>query len=140
MSSGQRERSLPQHHFLRRVSWTLTPSPTCITRTGETRIGFALQTNLTRIFGRNLLIDRRQFLKLTAATGADLAVPWSISRRGSGVPRGLRAAAMPAAPGLSDPALQAKFVEYAPNALDPGFLFKDLNQMVAQQAARRLAG
>jgi hypothetical protein len=35
---------------------------------------------------------------------------------------------MPAAPGLSDPALQPKFVEYAPNALDPGFLFKDLNQ------------
>jgi FtsP/CotA-like multicopper oxidase with cupredoxin domain len=28
---------------------------------------------------------------------------------------------------LSDPTLQPKFVELAPNALDPGFLFKDLN-------------
>jgi hypothetical protein len=28
---------------------------------------------------------------------------------------------------LSDPALQPKFVELAPNALDPAFLFKDLN-------------
>lgn len=29
---------------------------------------------------------------------------------------------------LSDPALQPKFVELAPNALDPGFLFRDLNE------------
>ncbi len=34
---------------------------------------------------------------------------------------------MSLADGLSDPALQPKFVEAAPNALDPGFLFKDLN-------------
>ncbi len=35
---------------------------------------------------------------------------------------------MAAREGLSDPALQPKFVELAPNALDPGFLFKDLNE------------
>jgi FtsP/CotA-like multicopper oxidase with cupredoxin domain len=40
----------------------------------------------------------------------------------------LRAAAQPLAAGLSDPALQPKFVELAPNALDPAFLFKDLNE------------
>jgi FtsP/CotA-like multicopper oxidase with cupredoxin domain len=30
--------------------------------------------------------------------------------------------------GLSNPCDQPKFVEFAPNALDPGFLFKDLNE------------
>ncbi|MGD8625287.1 MAG: multicopper oxidase domain-containing protein, partial [Anaerolineae bacterium] len=66
------------------------------------------------------MINRRQFLKLSAATGASLALPWSAAVQ--------RAFAVPAAPGLSDPALQPKFVELAPNALDPGFLFKDLNE------------
>jgi FtsP/CotA-like multicopper oxidase with cupredoxin domain len=35
-----------------------------------------------------------------------------------------KAFAVPLAPGLSDPAVQPKFVEYAPNALDPGFIFE----------------
>jgi FtsP/CotA-like multicopper oxidase with cupredoxin domain len=39
-----------------------------------------------------------------------------------------RAHAAPATLGLSDPALQPKFVERAPNALDPAFLFRDLNE------------
>jgi spore coat protein A len=39
-----------------------------------------------------------------------------------------RAYAVPAAAGLSDPALQPKFLELAPNALDPAFLFKDLSR------------
>jgi FtsP/CotA-like multicopper oxidase with cupredoxin domain len=66
------------------------------------------------------VINRRQFLKLSAATGASLALPWSAAVQ--------RAFAVPAAPGLSNPAMQPKFVELAPNALDPGFLFKDLNE------------
>jgi FtsP/CotA-like multicopper oxidase with cupredoxin domain len=47
---------------------------------------------------------------------------------GADVFDGMRVGAAPIAPGLSDPALQPKFVELAPNALDPGFLFKDLNE------------
>lgn len=66
------------------------------------------------------MIDRRQFLKGAAASGALLYV--------SGVGWVPRALAAPATTGLGDPALQPKFVEIAPNALDPGFLFKDLNE------------
>ncbi|HEX6256091.1 MAG TPA: multicopper oxidase domain-containing protein [Euzebyales bacterium] len=66
------------------------------------------------------MLDRRQFIKGTAASGALL---YANVLGGVG-----RALAAPAAVGLSDPALQPKFVEPAPNALDPGFLFKDLNQ------------
>ena len=62
---------------------------------------------------------RRRFLKGTAAAGVGFALP--------GLWTGRRARAATLAPGLSDPALQPKFVEFAPNALDPGFLFKDLN-------------
>ncbi len=68
-------------------------------------------------------MSRRGFIKL-AGLGAGAAYV------GSGVlpgVRGLPAYAVPAAAGLSDPALQRKFVELAPNALDPGFLFKDLH-------------
>jgi spore coat protein A len=65
------------------------------------------------------MLTRRSFLKLGAMTGAGLLLPPSLSRR---------ALAVPAAAGLSDPALQPKFVELVPNALDPGFLFKDLNE------------
>jgi len=65
------------------------------------------------------MLTRRSFLKLGAMTGAGLLLPPSLSRR---------ALALPLVPGLSDPAKQPKFVELAPNALDPGFLFKDLNQ------------
>jgi spore coat protein A len=63
--------------------------------------------------------NRRCFLKGTAAVGAGFPLP--------GLWTGRRVSAMSLADGLSDPALQPKFVEAAPNALDPGFLFKDLN-------------
>ena len=68
-------------------------------------------------------MSRRGLIKL-AGLGAGAAYV------GSGVLPGVRgspAYAVPAAAGLSDPARQKKFVELAPNALDPGFLFKDLN-------------
>lgn len=64
-------------------------------------------------------MTRRQVLKSGMIAGAGLMVPWSFHQR---------AYAALLANGLSDPALQPKFVELAPNALDPGFLFKDLNQ------------
>ena len=64
-------------------------------------------------------ITRRDFVKLTGAATAGLYV-------GTQVPWMSRAAAAPAAVGLSDPALQPKFVELAPNALDPGFKFEPL--------------
>ena len=69
------------------------------------------------------MINRRQFLKLTAATGAGLAVPWSISRSGAASVGTLRAQAAALGAGLSDPALQPKFFEAAPNALDPGYKY-----------------
>jgi FtsP/CotA-like multicopper oxidase with cupredoxin domain len=59
---------------------------------------------------------RREFLKLGGATAA----AYALTRN-----RLLRLAfAEPLAMGLSDPALQPKFVEYVPNALDPGFIFE----------------
>jgi spore coat protein A len=65
-------------------------------------------------------MTRRQILKAGLYTGAGMMLPLRF------LPA--KAFAAPAAPGLSDPALQPKFVELAPNALDPGFLFKDLNK------------
>ncbi|MDH3514675.1 MAG: multicopper oxidase domain-containing protein [Gammaproteobacteria bacterium] len=75
--------------------------------------------NTTRHESSALRPTRRGFLKSTAAVGVGFALP--------GLWTGRRARAVPLADGLSDPALQPKFVEFAPNALDPGFLFKDLN-------------
>ncbi|MGI9382489.1 MAG: multicopper oxidase domain-containing protein [Methyloligellaceae bacterium] len=66
------------------------------------------------------MYSRRNFLKGSAAVGAGLALP--------GLWTGRMAHAVPLAEGLSDPAIQPKFVELAPNALDPGFLFKDMNE------------
>jgi len=68
-------------------------------------------------------MNRREFLSLTVHTaiagGALGAVPAVWMRQAHGAPAAL---------GLADPAAQPKFVELAPNALDPAFLFKDLNQ------------
>jgi FtsP/CotA-like multicopper oxidase with cupredoxin domain len=64
-------------------------------------------------------LTRRQVLKAGLIGGAGMMLPLRF------LPR--KAFGEPAAAGLSDPALQPKFVEFAPNALDPGFLFKDLN-------------
>jgi hypothetical protein len=68
-------------------------------------------------------ISRRQFLKLGAASGAGLVVPWSVRLGSSASVGALRAFAVPAAAGLSDPANQPKFAIEAPNALDPAFKY-----------------
>ena len=60
---------------------------------------------------------RRQFLKGTLAAGAGVMLA-------PGLSWGQRAAAVPAAAGLSDPALQPKFVNSVPNAADPAFSYK----------------
>jgi spore coat protein A len=62
------------------------------------------------------MITRRDFLKLS---GASIAALYATTRGRSL----MRAFGAPIAPGLSDPALQPKFVNLAPNALDPGFKF-----------------
>ena len=67
-------------------------------------------------------LSRRDVLRLGATATAGLFVA---TRTGW---RPVEANALPAAAGLSDPALQPKFVELAPNALDPAFLFKDLHE------------
>jgi FtsP/CotA-like multicopper oxidase with cupredoxin domain len=64
------------------------------------------------------MLSRRRFLKGAGAAGALLATS-PLWRPGS-------AAAIPLAKGLSDPAVQPKFVEDAPNALDPAFFFEPL--------------
>ncbi|MEN8689154.1 MAG: multicopper oxidase domain-containing protein [Desulfobacterales bacterium] len=64
-------------------------------------------------------MTRRQVLKAGLIGGAGIMLPLRF------LPR--KAFGEAAAAGLSDPAMQPKFVEFAPNALDPGFLFKDLN-------------
>ncbi len=71
------------------------------------------------------MISRRNFFKLSAATGIGLAV----SGRTIGTRQGRlsldvrRALAATQGPGLSDPALQPKFTNAVPNALDPGFIY-----------------
>ena len=72
------------------------------------------------------MISRRQFFKLTAATGMGLAISGTVaqsSRRGPirfGVQRAFAATQ---GPGLSDPANQPKFTTAVPNALDPVFIY-----------------
>jgi len=70
------------------------------------------------------MLTRRQFMALSALAGGSALVSTKY-----GFLR--RAFAVPAAAGLSDPALQPKFVELAPNALDPGFLYKDFGSTPA---------
>ena len=60
-------------------------------------------------------MKRRDFMKTAGLAGAGLLIMPGFTRRG------LRAA--PLIPGLSDPAIQPKFVNPAPNALDPGFKY-----------------
>jgi len=62
-------------------------------------------------------LTRRDFIKLTAASGAGA---WLASNVGFMT----RAMAVPQGPGLSDPAFQPKFATFVPNALDPGFVYK----------------
>ena len=70
------------------------------------------------------MISRRKFFKLGAATGIGLAVTGTAAgtRAARGfAPRALAASAML---GLSDPALQPKFVEDVPDALAPSFIYQ----------------
>jgi FtsP/CotA-like multicopper oxidase with cupredoxin domain len=69
-------------------------------------------------------MNRRQFLKLSAAAGASVLVPLRGISLQNG-PGGVRPVfAAPAAAGLSDPALQPKFVNTVPDALAPGFIYQ----------------
>jgi len=61
------------------------------------------------------MVDRRKFIQASLATATALGLPWP------GIMR--RAFADTLGPGLSNPALQPKFVELVPNALDPGFFY-----------------
>ena len=67
-------------------------------------------------------LSRRDFARLAGLGGVGLYVGGRAALVG-----GNAAHTVPAAAGLSDPSVQPKFVELAPNALDPAFLFKDLN-------------
>jgi len=71
------------------------------------------------------MLSRRELLKWGAVAGVGAAVPWSLREGGVGGGSLIegRASAAPLVPGLSDPAAQPKFVELAPNALDPGFKY-----------------
>ncbi|MEJ2353388.1 MAG: multicopper oxidase domain-containing protein [Anaerolineales bacterium] len=62
------------------------------------------------------MISRREFLKLSAITGGALVMP-------RGMRRAFAEAQLSDRATLSDPALQPKFVNLAPNALDPGFKY-----------------
>ena len=57
-------------------------------------------------------MKRRDFSKIMAAAGAGAMLPWHKLR------------AVPAAAGLSDPALQPKFANPVPDALNPGFIYQ----------------
>ena len=61
-------------------------------------------------------MDRRKFIKMGGATAAAAYASGRLSL--------LRALAGPAAVGLSDPALQPKFVNLVPDALAPPFIFR----------------
>ncbi len=62
------------------------------------------------------MVSRREFMKLTGATVAGFALS---SQFGF-----MRVLAETARDGLSDPALQPKFVNPVPDALSPGFIYK----------------
>jgi spore coat protein A len=64
------------------------------------------------------MVDRRKFLQYGAIAGSSLVIPWSpLMKKAYGVP-------LDSSVGLlSDPALQPKFVEQVPNALDPAFTY-----------------
>jgi FtsP/CotA-like multicopper oxidase with cupredoxin domain len=65
-------------------------------------------------------LSRRQFISYSGAGGAGVVV---FGSRMLGLLGGPAASAVPAAVGLSDPALQPKFANPVPNALDPGFRY-----------------
>lgn len=62
-------------------------------------------------------LTRRGFLKLSGASSFAMY----LAARGNPM---MKALAVPAAPGLSDPAMQPRFSNRVPDALDPGFIYK----------------
>jgi len=70
------------------------------------------------------MISRRDFFKLSAATGIGLAVSGKAIGSRAFPLGGLRASAAVLMPGLSDPALQPKFMNAVPDALAPGFIYE----------------
>ena len=68
------------------------------------------------------MLTRREFMKLAGAAGAALAASSQFNVfRAFGATQG---------PGLSDPALQPKFAEIVPNALDPAFIYNTSNNKI----------
>lgn len=65
------------------------------------------------------MINRRRFIKTGAVAGSAALMPWTpLMKKAYGVP-------LDSSVGLlSDPALQPKFVEQVPNALDPAFTYQ----------------
>ena len=70
--------------------------------------------------GGEKMLTRRRMLQTSAMAGSAVVLPGFFGAS--------RVSAVPLAPGLSDPLVQPKFVELVPNALDPAFLYKDLNE------------
>jgi FtsP/CotA-like multicopper oxidase with cupredoxin domain len=66
------------------------------------------------------MVDRRKFLKTSVAAAVAASVPGQLWIR--------QAYGTPQAVGLSDPALQPKFKELVPNALDPGFIYEPVGR------------
>jgi FtsP/CotA-like multicopper oxidase with cupredoxin domain len=64
---------------------------------------------------KKLKLTRRQLIKAGLISGAGMMLPWKFK-----LPKVFGATQ---GPGLSDPALQPKFTELVPNALDPGFIY-----------------
>ncbi|MFZ0389284.1 MAG: hypothetical protein WAN36_02410 [Calditrichia bacterium] len=65
-------------------------------------------------------MKRREFIRIAGVTGAGVVlVPGSIFKQ--------KLKAAPAAPFLSDPAIQPKFVNFAPNALHPEFKYNPVS-------------
>jgi spore coat protein A len=69
------------------------------------------------------MVSRRGFLKVSGAVGAGalLASNYRFVQRALAATQG---------PGLSDPAMQPKFANLVPNALDPGFIYKPKKGMI----------
>ena len=61
------------------------------------------------------MVDRRKFLQVSISAAIAAGMPWpEFMRQAYGATQG---------PGLSDPAMQPKFANAVPNALDPSFIY-----------------
>ena len=77
---------------------------------------------------------RREMLHLAGKTGVGAAA-FAAAYSGANLldPRSVQAGTL--GPGLSDPALQPKFTEVVPNALDPGFIYRPKNGKIKVELA-----